>query len=70
VRFATGPEIFLCDLYIQVDCGVHATSYKMGNFSGQNEMNNTCRKTMHMEVMKKNFTVFCQYLKEQTCFLI
>lgn len=34
MRFATGPEIFLCDLYIQVDCGVHATSYKMGNFSG------------------------------------
>jgi len=25
-------------------------------------MNNTCRKMIHMEVMNRNFTVFCQYL--------
>lgn len=31
----------------------------MGNFSGQNEMNNICRKTNYMEVINRNFTVFC-----------
>jgi hypothetical protein len=35
--------------------------------SGPNEINNTCTKIMHMEVMNRGFTVLCQYLKKQTC---